>query len=131
MTTGGDGRRPKRVAELLRSHLTELITRDLGNEKLALLVVTSLEVSDDLSVARIGVRLLGDDGNERARNELVRSIGRAAPRLRRALGPRLGLRRVPELRFEYDVGQDKAQRVDEILAEIANERRDDEEPDER
>lgn len=122
MTTGGDGRRPKRVAELLRSHLTELITRDLGNEKLALLVVTSLEVSDDLSLARIRVRLLGDDGNERARNELVRSIGRAAPRLRRALGPRLGLRRVPELRFEYDLGQDKAQRVDEILAEIANER---------
>jgi ribosome-binding factor A len=126
---GSDGRRPKRVAELLRSHLTELITRDLGDEKLSLLVITSLEISDDLSLARILVRKLGDDGSEKGRKDLVRSIGRAAPRLRRALGPRLGLRRVPELRFEYDLGQDKAQRVDEILAEIASERQDGE-PDE-
>jgi ribosome-binding factor A len=120
--TDGDARRPKRVAELMRTYITELITRDLGDEKLALVVITSLTVTDDLSLARIGVRRLGDDGTERARKELVRSIGRAAPRLRRALGPRLGLRRVPELRFEYDLGQDKAQRVDELLAEIASER---------
>jgi ribosome-binding factor A len=106
----------------LRTHLTELITRELGDPALALTVVTSLEVSDDLSIARVGVRQLSTEETEKTRRDFLRSIGRAAPRLRRALGPRLGLRRVPELRFEYDLGQDKARRVDEILAEIARER---------
>jgi ribosome-binding factor A len=45
----------------------------------------------------------------------------AAPRLRRALGSRLGLRRVPELRFVYDTGPDRAARVGELLGEIARE----------
>ncbi len=118
----GDGRRAKRVAELLRAELTDLVIRALGDPALAGLVVTTVVVTDDLSIARIGVRHLAERSDEKSRARVLSSIARAAPRLRRALAPRLELRRVPELRFEYDLGQDRVERVDEILAEIARER---------
>ena len=47
---------------------------------------------------------------------------RAAAGLRRSIAPRLGLRRVPELRFHYDSGQDAIDRIETLLGEIERER---------
>jgi ribosome-binding factor A len=115
-----DGRRVKRVAERVRAYLGEALSRHIDDPRLVSLVVTHVELTDDLSLARIDVRLLGDDSPELRRRALAALRG-AASRLRRELGPRLALRRVPELRFVYDTGLDAARRVSEILNEIAEE----------
>ena len=116
-----DHRRARRVAELLRARLTEFMTRELADSLFARLVVTGVEMGDDLGLAKVGVRLLGDD-SPTERKAALRALAKASPRLRRAVGERLGLRRVPELRFSFDEGPDAAGRVEEILREIANER---------
>jgi ribosome-binding factor A len=118
----GDGRRAQRVATLLRAHLTEALTREVADPRLTALVVTSVTVPDDLGIARIGVRLLGGDEDPEQRRSALRALRRAASRLRRGVGPRLGLRRVPELQFFYDTGHDASRRVEELLHEIAKER---------
>jgi ribosome-binding factor A len=118
----GDGRRAQRVATLLRSHLTDALTREVADPRLTGLVVTSVTVPDDLGVARIGVRLLGGDEDPEQRRSALGAVRRAASRLRRGVGPRLGLRRVPELQFFYDTGHDASRRVEELLHEIAKER---------
>jgi ribosome-binding factor A len=115
-----DTRRIERVAGVVRLHLTGLL-RTLGDSVLAEAVVTSVEVSKDLSVARILVRSLEPSDDPERRKKLLGRLRKAAPRLRRALGPRLELRRVPELRFEFDTGRDASNRVAELLAEIARE----------
>jgi ribosome-binding factor A len=116
-----ESRRVERVAGLLRAHLTELLRRELGDRELAEVVVTSVEVTKDLSIARILVRSLATGDDAEAREKLIRRLRKAASRLRRALGPRLELRRLPELRFEFDTGGDASARVAELLAEIARE----------
>jgi len=116
-----DTRRIERVAGLVRAHLTELMRRDLGDEELASVVVTNVEVTKDLSIARILVRSLVTGDDLERRRALMSRLRKAASRLRRAIGPRLKLRRVPELRFEFDVGGDASARVAEILGEIAKE----------
>jgi ribosome-binding factor A len=120
-TVTTEGRRVRRVADLLRSELCQLLSRELGDPELAGLVVTDVSVSADLGVARVGVRLLAEDAPDARRRGLIRALGRARGRLRRLLGPRLGLRRTPELRFVYDRGQDAMLRVTELLDEIAKE----------
>lgn len=116
-----DSHRVDRVAGLVRAHITELMRRELGDSELAEVVVTEVQVTKDLSIARILVRslLLTDDPS--ARKKLLLRLKKAAPRLRRALGARLELRRVPELRFEFDTGRDASHRVEELLLEIAKE----------
>ncbi len=118
-----DGRRPRRVAELLRSHLTDLLSREIADPRLSALVVTDVFVPDDLSIANVGVRLLVGDDDPKLRRDVVATLKKATTRLRRSLGPRLKLRRVPDLRFDYDDGHDKSRRVEELLHEIEEERR--------
>ena len=115
-----DGRRGRRVAELLRAHLADVLRREIDDPELSELVITGVDVTDDLSVARISVRLLADDSEEKRRRAL-RHLHRAGGRLRRAVAPRLELRRAPELSFSYDSGHDAVRRVEELLAEIEKE----------
>jgi ribosome-binding factor A len=113
-----DGRRGKRVAELIRSYLADLMRREVDDPRLSSIVLTSVEVTDDLSSARIGVRLLVGDEDPKQRAQVMKSLGKGAGRLRRLIAPRLELRRSPELRFHYDAGHDASKRVEELLHEI-------------
>ena len=114
----GDGRRGKRVAELIRAYLAELLRREVDDPRLAALVITSVEVTDDLMSARVGVRVLVGDQDPKIRAAVLKSLTRGAGRLRRLIAPRLELRRSPELRFHYDAGHDASRRVEELLHEI-------------
>ena len=119
-----DGRRPRRVEEHIRARLSELFAQKLEDPSLAGLVVTKVSLSDDLSLARVFVRLLLGDEQEARRLATERALSRSSKRLRRALASKLGMRRVPELRFHYDTGHDAHERVAELLREIAEERGD-------
>ena len=55
------------------------------------------------------------------RDRAQKGLERASGRLRKAITSRLGLRVAPELRFEYDEGQEKRDRIDKLLNEVANE----------
>ncbi len=121
MTT--DGRRGKRVAELMRAYLAELMRREVDDPRLAAVVITTVEVTDDLMSARIGVRLLVGDEDPKTRAVVMKSLAKGAGRLRRLIAPRLELRRSPELRFHYDAGHDASRRVEELLHEIKAEGR--------
>lgn len=122
MAQASDGRRTRRVAELIQRHFAEALRREVDDPRFAAVVVTGVEVTDDLLIAKIGVRLLVADDDERQRRGIIERLRRAAPRLRRAITPRLELKRAPELRFHYDVGPDAHRRVAELLREVEAER---------
>jgi ribosome-binding factor A len=99
----------------------------LGDPNLEGLVITDVQVPDDLGTARVLVRLIDDDGDAERRRRVLSALRRVRARLRRSLAPKLRLKRVPELHFDYDDGQDHAARVAELLREIERERSTDDE----
>lgn len=117
-----DGRRADRVAGLVRMHLTELL-RSLGDARLSTVVITEVDVSDDLAVATLSVRSLAEESDQKAQKALITALSHASSRLKRGLGQRLELRKLPELRFKYDLGHDNVRRVDALLHEIESEAR--------
>ena len=118
----GQVKRSARVAERVREEIARAIARDLGDPRLAYAVVTSVEMPDDLSLARIRVRLAAGGEDESARARLLAGLDAAKGLLRKRVGQAVGLRRAPELRFQYDEGQDASQRIEELLHEIEKDR---------
>ncbi|MBK8254411.1 MAG: 30S ribosome-binding factor RbfA [Polyangiaceae bacterium] len=114
-------KRSDRVASRMREELT-LLLRALHDPRLAGAVITRVELTDDLSFARVFVRQELIAMDEASTKKLLRGFDAAASRLRQQTGKALGLRHAPELRFVFDSGQDAAMRVEEILREIAKEK---------
>lgn len=109
------GSRPDRVADQVRSELALLLTRDVHDPGIGFVTITRVQMTPDLQQARVFFTALGDD---KARRNSARALDRAAPFLRRQIGSRLRLRRVPELTFIFDesiAGQD---RIEQLLSEL-------------
>ena len=104
--------RPDRVAEAIRTDLSELIAREVHDPGIGFLTLTRVSVTPDLQQARVYYTSLGD---EKAQRETAKALTRAAPFLRRQLGARIRLRRVPELTFFYDQSVANTDRIEQIL----------------
>ena len=105
-------RRQERVAHLLQAELGQLLLREVRDPRLREVTVTAVRITPDLRLARVYVRTLGDP---QAAAATLRALGKATPFLRGAVARALGLRVVPELRFEYDTVPDQARRVEALL----------------
>src|SRR5437868_8547562 len=121
--TGEAGTRTRRVGEGLRKELASLLATEVKDPRAAGAVVTRVDITSDLRSARVGVRVLEHGDDEARRRALLGALRRASGMLRREVTRRLALRYAPELRFEYDEGVDATTRIEEILDEIAAEKR--------
>jgi ribosome-binding factor A len=113
------GTRPERVGEQIRQELSMLLLREVHDPGIGLVTLTRVKVSPDLQVARVFYTVLGDD---KARRETQKALERATPFLRRQIGSRIRLRRVPELIFEFDKSVENQDRIEKILLDLQQER---------
>ena len=116
------GSRPDRVADQIRGELANLLAREVHDPGIGFVTLTRVQVSPDLQQARVFYTSLGPTGPggdaAKARLNSERALERATPFLRRQIGSRLRLRRVPELKFIYDesiAGQD---RIEQLINEL-------------
>ena len=113
------GSRPDRVGDQIRSELAQLLARDVHDPGIGFVTLTRVKVTPDLQQARVFYTSLGPTGDDaKARAGTAKALERATPFLRRQIGSRLRLKRVPELQFIYDesiAGQD---RIEQLLNEI-------------
>ena len=113
------GTRMERVAERVRIELSTLLIRAVRDPAVSAVTITHVAMNADLQLARIYYTVL--DGSDR--RETARGLRRAKTYLRRAIGQRLQLRQVPELRFVFDETLDRQDRLAKIFTEIENQRK--------
>jgi ribosome-binding factor A len=108
--------RPDRVGDQIRQELSELLTRGLVHDPgIGFITLTRVKVSPDLQLARVYYSSMGD---QKALRDTASALERATPFLRRQVGQRLQLRRVPELEFRFDESIGHQDRVEQILREL-------------
>ena len=113
------GSRPDRVAEEIRQELSTALLQEVHDPGIGLVTITRVKMTPDLQLARVYYTLLGD---EQARVQTRKALERATPFLRRYVGSRVRLRRVPELRFEFDRSVEQQDRIEQILLDLQRER---------
>lgn len=107
-----------RLAEQIRIETGGILSRQVHDPGVGFVTLTRVQVTDDLLQARIFYTAMGDPAE---RKKTARALERALPFIRRALGQRLQLRRVPEITFRYDDSVAHQARVEELLEDIKRE----------
>lgn len=116
--------RTDRVARMIQREVADLLQQDFAEATHSLTTITDARMSPDLGVATLQVSVLG--ATPEARQAAFARLEGATPQIRQALAARIRhqVRRIPELRFFLDEGQERAAHMDEIFARIAAERGD-------
>ena len=112
-------RRPEQLAELIREELAQVVGYEMDDPRVEAVTVTEVRVTDNLRDARVFVLA---EGTDEEKTQALLALRKAAPYIRRQLGLALNLKYTPELHFVRDTVEEKATRVEELLAQIVNER---------
>lgn len=113
------GARPDRVGEQIRQELSQILSQQVQDPGIGFLTLTRVKVTPDLQLARVLYTVFGD---EKQRKETQKALERALPYLRRQIGSRIRLRRVPDLQFFYDESVAHQDRIEKILLDLKHER---------
>lgn len=103
----------------MREELDIMIGHELEDPRISMVTVTEVIVSRDLRNARVYVHHRDEEVTEK---DILKGLQSASPYLRGQIAVRCGFRTTPELHFYYDDTPEKAQRIDELLQQIAAER---------
>ena len=106
-------RRTERINVILRRYISEIISRDMKDPRLAsLITIINVTVSKDIRHARVFTSVLGDS-DESA--QTVETLNSASGFIRQNLMPKLRTKNVPHLKFVLD---DSIQRGNHLLGKI-------------
>jgi len=106
----GQGR-TQRLGDLIQRDLSELIRLELRDPRVGMLTITSVDVSPDMSHAKVFFTMLEKDKLEDTLHGLKRSAGF----LRSQLAKRIKMYTTPELRFEYDESVERGDRLSRLI----------------
>lgn len=106
-------KRSERVAGQMRRELAQLIQMEVKDPGLGFVSVSDVEVTRDLSHAKVFVTVFQ---SEQAADSL-RALKRAAGYLRKRLGEEMRIRSVPELHFHHDASVETGTRMDALIAQ--------------
>ena len=114
--------RTQRLGGQVQRELAQVIQQELRDPRVGFVTISAVELSRDLSHAKVFVTLM-DPAQDVA--ETLRALNKAAGFLRRHLGQRMVMRSLPELRFVFDKSLDEGSRIDELLHQVAAEKKKD------
>lgn len=103
--------RTERVSDLIQTALAKILQEAAQELKLGMVTITDVNLSPDLSFAKIFVSVLED---EKA-NEIIASLNNESKHFRYLLAQEVKLRITPELKFIYDDSTVRGQRISSLI----------------
>lgn len=108
----------KRISSQIQKEISNIILNELNNDILKNLNITSCEVTNDLSFAKIFYTYLGDYTQEEITNELEKTT----TYLRKKIANTIDIRHTPELIFVFDNSIAYGNKIEKLIEKIHNEK---------
>ncbi|ENZ01795.1 30S ribosome-binding factor RbfA [Clostridium thermobutyricum] len=103
-----------RINEEVKKEVSNLIQNEVKDPRLtAMISVTDVEVTRDLSYAKVYVSIFSNSKEEKEEN--LKALKGASGFIRREVGRRVKLRAVPQIIFELDESIDYGMKIDELI----------------
>jgi len=106
----GQGR-PQRLGDLIQREVSELIRLEVRDPRVGMITITSVDVSPDISHAKIFFTVLEKENLQ----ETLEGLARSAGFLRAQLAKRIKMYTTPELRFVYDESVERGDRLSRLI----------------
>lgn len=106
------GLKQERVAERIRTILSELLLREVSDPRLQGVTVTDVSLDGELMYADVYVNALGDESRQ---EDVMQGLDRAKGFLRREVGSRIRTRNTPELHFHWDTTLQQGERLNQLI----------------
>jgi ribosome-binding factor A len=114
-------KRSDRLAEQILRDISELMAEDLADNVRGMVTFTHVRLSEDLRYATVFFSYLGDQAGRASVEEYLL---RENKRIRMLVGRNMRVRSIPEFRFKFDPSIEEGIRIEQLLNEIKNERKD-------
>jgi len=113
--------RLERLGSLLTEVISEVITQDVRNPNVAHFVsVTRVEITPDLHYAKVYISVIGSDTEKQ---KTIEGLQQAAAFIAITASKKMTIRYFPALTFKLDTAVDAHLKIEKILGEIENERK--------
>ena len=103
----------RRIESSIQVALASILQMEFKGTSLGFVTITGVNVSPDLSFAKIYVV----SHDEAAHEEMVNALNQELKSLRYKLAKKINLRKMPKLRFYHDESIAKGARICELLSE--------------
>jgi ribosome-binding factor A len=110
--------RPQKLGDQIQRELSDLLQRELRDPRVGMVTITSVDVSPDLSHAKVFFTVFEKQALEKTLEGLKRSSGF----LRSQLARRVKLYTTPELRFVYDESVERGDRLSRLIDSVKREK---------
>ena len=107
--------RHKRVIAVLKREISNIVHDELKDSRLGFITIMRVDLTADLRFARIYFSVLGQEKEQKATQEALRS---AKPFIRYLIAQRIKLRFVPEITFKLDRSVEYSIQVQDKLDKI-------------
>ena len=106
--------RPRKVADLIQRELSELLRREVRDPRVGMVTLTSVDVSPDLSHAKVFFTIL----EKEKLAGTAKALQRASGFLRSQLAHRMKMYTTPELRFVYDESVERGDHLSQLIDSV-------------
>ena len=103
-----------RIESILLKEISYILANEVKDKNINFVTVTAVEVTNDLSYAKVYVTVLEDEKRETT----MQALNDASGFIRSKLFDRVDMRNVPELTFVFDTSIAYGNRIETIIQEI-------------
>jgi ribosome-binding factor A len=113
--------RKARVESVLKREIAMLILQEIKDPRINLVTVTGVSLTQDLKVAHVYVSVMGD---EEAKIRSLQILTNASGFMRLKVGENVRMQFTPKIIFAIDNALDEKARIDRLLKQIEDEKKD-------
>lgn len=103
-----------KINELIRKHISEIISRDLSLKAGVFVTVAKVDTTPDLRYTRIFVSIFPEKEIDYAAKTLQKELYRIQGKLNK----KLAMRPLPKIEFKIDMTESKADEIEKLLKQI-------------
>lgn len=109
-------RRLARISEEIKKLLSDLILNEIKDPRVnSMTSITDVEVTGDLSIAKIYISILGD---EQEKKDTLEGLQNASGFIRKSISDNIDLRHSPKPEFFLDESIEQGMRIAELLDKV-------------